>query len=544
MFLLANNVKTKLGHMSNRSIYFNEDNHHFYAAHPPEDMSVEGLNRLVDTYVEGTQVAGILFCLNVQRALFDSQVWETFWAGYDPALGEDQPALKREHGVKHHLLLRERGLDQHAIWLARCRHHGIEGWLSMRMNDCHGLKECFVHAQGLKGHVGEGEWALHWATDYWRRHPELRRAPYRLERSWEGAFDYGKAEVREHHLKLVREIFERYDLFGFEMDWMRWGMVFAPGHEEAGRSLLTGFVREVRKLADACEKRVGHPIRLAHRLPAHPEACLALGFDPITWAREGLADMVTLSSFCGGANFDYPVRIWRAMLGEKVKLLALVDETTQPYPEQSILEYELLYGAAAAALQRGVDGIYLFNQNYRETDEPELLCHMLRHLGSLDTVAGCRRRHAVAYPQVDAPGGPVRNLLPIPLRLPKMGADFGRMEENITLRIATGPKPTSGRAVLCLGFGGGLPKGACDRLQVRLNTTPVPACGEPRYDGISRTQARPRHGWDSAFLEAVHFFGLPADLLCDGDNVIEFMPPQVDGSLAWAEIVFLKEDDG
>jgi len=24
-----------------RAIYFNEDNHHFYGAHPPEDMSVE-----------------------------------------------------------------------------------------------------------------------------------------------------------------------------------------------------------------------------------------------------------------------------------------------------------------------------------------------------------------------------------------------------------------------------------------------------------------------------------------------------------------------
>ncbi len=52
--------------------YFNEDNHHFYGAHPPQDMTVEGLNRLVDCYAEGTQVTGILFCVNVQRALFES----------------------------------------------------------------------------------------------------------------------------------------------------------------------------------------------------------------------------------------------------------------------------------------------------------------------------------------------------------------------------------------------------------------------------------------------------------------------------------------
>lgn len=52
-------------------LYINEDNHHFYGHHPPEDMSVEGIRRLVDFYAEGTQVAGILFCVNVQRALFD-----------------------------------------------------------------------------------------------------------------------------------------------------------------------------------------------------------------------------------------------------------------------------------------------------------------------------------------------------------------------------------------------------------------------------------------------------------------------------------------
>ncbi len=163
--------------------------------------------------------------------------------------------------------------------------------------------------------------------------------------------------------------------------------------------LLTQFVREVRTLADASEKRVGHPIRLAHRLPAHPESCLALGFDPVTWGREGLADMVTLSSFCGGANFDYPARIWRAMLGENVTLTALADAAVQPYPEQVFQEYEFLYGAAASALERGVDGVYLFNQNYCETDDPGLLAHMLRHLGSLETLAGCRRR---PHPQRDA----------------------------------------------------------------------------------------------------------------------------------------------
>lgn len=518
-------------------LYFNEDNHHFYGKHAPEDMSIEGLNRLVDYYVEGTMVTGILFCVNVQRALFDSKVWETFWNGYDPSLGEDQPVLKRTHGVKNHLLLRERGIDQHEVWLERCKHHGIEGWLTMRMNDCHGLKECFLTEHGIEDY--SASWTANWPTEFWKRHPELRRAPYRLERSWEGAFDYGKAEVREHHLNLLRELFERYDMFGLEMDWMRWGMFFAPGHEAKGRAILTEFIREIRKLADACEEKFGHPIKLAHRLPANPESCLKLGFDPITWSREGLADMVTLSSFCGICNFDYQVDIWRAMLGDRVKLLAIVDSDAGPNPYDRIEEYELMYGAAASALQNGVDGIYLFNQNYRETGEPELLSHMLRNLANSEKLAVCQRRHAVSYPFVHAPGEAQHNLLPLPLRQKAIGMDFGRMEKNITLRINTGMKPVGRSGMLALGFSG-IPAGACDKLEVRLNTEPVWPCEEPSYDSISQTFRQiPRHGWDSDFIDEVKFFDLPVEQLFDGDNVIEFMPPQVDGQLVWAEILFV-----
>ncbi len=525
---------------TNRTIYLNEDNHHFYGGHPPEDMTPEGIDALVDYYAQGTQMAGILFCVNVQRALFDSAVWEKFWDDYDPALGDDQPCIKREHGVKNHLLLRERGLDQFTRWLARCRHHGIEGWLTMRMNDAHGLKETDLHARGERD---VDDWHIHWPPKYWREHPELRRAPYRLERSWEGAFDYGLAEVREHHLALIREVFSRYDMFGFEMDWLRWGMYFAPGHEQAGMPILTQFVRDVRAIADEAERRVGHPIKLAHRLPANPEAAMALGFDPITWSKEGMVDMVTIGTFGGAIDFNPPVAIWRRLLGDNVKLIAQTDATAQPSPPRSIYEYEFMYGGAATALQRGVDGVYLFNQNYRGSDEPALLSHMLRNLGRIETLKTCRRRHAVTYPATNAPGGPVGNVLPIPLRQPKIGTDFGRMEDNITLRISIGPKPETGQAVLCLGFGGGVPAGAVDNLELRLNTVPISPCAEPQYDGISTRWALPGHGWHNGAFEAVRFFAFPATLLFDDVNVIEFVAPLVDGSLEWAEILIPGAED-
>jgi hypothetical protein len=527
--------------MTNRTIYFNEDNHHFFAHHPPEDMSVEGAYRLVDEYVIDTQVAGILFCVNVQRALFDSKVWETFWDGYDPVLGENQPTIQRRHGVKNHLLLRQRGVDLHAAWLERCRHHGIEGWLTMRMNDCHGLCEYVANEQA--GFPDQTSWMVNWPTTFWKLNPQLRRAPYRKERSWEGAFDYSKQEVRDHHLNLIRELLERYDMFGLELDWMRWGMYFAPGHEAAGSPILTDFVRQVRTLADLAQKRLGHPVKLAHRLPADPQSCLAMGFDPITWSREQLADMVTLSPFCGGANFAYDAAIWRSMLTEDVKLLGVADADAYPTPGRRIEEYEFLYGAAASALHRGLDGVYLFNQNYRQSGEPQLLAHMLRHLGDLKTLAACQRRHALTYVQFNSPGMAAGNLLPIPLRLPLVGVDLGRLEQNITLRIPIGPRPKQGCAVLCLGFDTSVPAWACDALTVRLNTVLVNACEEPTYTSISSTFCPERHGWgsDGDFPGHIRFFDLPLDLLHDDVNVIEMIPPQVDGNLQWAEILLLPE---
>jgi len=517
-----------------KTIYFNQDNHHFYGYHPAEDMTAEGVDRLVDFYAQGTQLRGLLFCVNVQRALFPSKVWETFWNGYDPEKGENQPAARRTHGVHNLWLLEQRGIDQFERWLARSRHHGIEGWLTMRMNDSHGLVE-HARKDPLPHALEE------WPGTFWREHPELRRAPYRWERSWEGSFDYSKPEVREHHLKLIAELFERYDMFGLELDWMRWGMMFAPGHEEKGREILTEFVREARKLADAAEKRLGHPIQLAHRLPADPQSCLALGYDLITWAREGLADMVTLSSFCGATHFDYSIDIWRSMVGEKVKILALAEPAVYS-SGQGVMSHEFLFGSAASALHRKADGIYIFNECYRESDEPELLLEELNGAGDLETLKKMNRRHVFTHPQVCAPGEPKRSLLPIPLRHTSQDTDFGRWDKNISLRIGLGPKPETGRAILRLGFSPAAP--SLNNMGVRVNTTLIspclPVCWESRSENWAR-RVTSAYSQVPPSATMTYWYEIPLDVLFDGVNLVEFEPPDADGKLEWAEIILLPD---
>ena len=106
-----------------------------------------GLERLVDYYAEDTQVAAVLFCVCLQKALFDSKTREPLYEGYDADGGPDQPCLRllsphlREIIPGDHarnwvhnlwLLNRGRGIDHFQVWLDRCRHHRIEGRSSHR----------------------------------------------------------------------------------------------------------------------------------------------------------------------------------------------------------------------------------------------------------------------------------------------------------------------------------------------------------------------------------------------------------------------------
>ena len=81
-----------------------------------------------------------------QRTNYASQVREPYWLGYDPAGPDDQPFFdgypKERLPTIRPLLdsmirLDQLGIDFHARAIARCHQHGMEGWISVRMNDVH-----------------------------------------------------------------------------------------------------------------------------------------------------------------------------------------------------------------------------------------------------------------------------------------------------------------------------------------------------------------------------------------------------------------------
>jgi len=445
-------------------LVINEDNSHFFGTRPPEQMTVEGLNAFVDQYA-GTRVTHLFLNPNAMRASFRSATRDAIWdEGTQTMPGADEPGGRWPANAR---LLHERGLDPYAVWIARAREKGITPWLSMRMNDVHCVDEPdnFMH------------------SSFWVGHPEFRRVPGGA--GWtDRALDYGRPEVREHALAFVRELLERYDPDGLELDWMRFGWHFAPGREAEGAELLCAFLREARALTAEASARRGHPVRLGARVPADPDAARGLGMDGVRWAKEGLIDMLVPCPFWTTSDFDIPVEAWRAQMGgaaENVVLAPGLEFNIRAWPGGGALanDLESVRGFAAACFHRGADQIYLFNFMDSETIPVSGSDYriLLEKGMDRDAVTRLPRRHVAAFRDT-VPAG-----FPNGAQLPRETAAGGAIRLNI------GPAPEKGKAVLLLGLAArdGLDSAV---INATLNGRPcAPAADHPspeKYPGTAR----------------------------------------------------------
>jgi hypothetical protein len=383
------------------ALCLNEDNSHWFFTRAGKALTPEFVSSFVDQYA-GTQIREILFSGNSQRTSFASRVWDPVWKGYDPEGPDDQPLLhstppEARAGARKWIHtaweLWRKGIDPYQLWIARARQKGLSPWMSMRMNDLH--------------NVDDPESYLH--GSFWKEHPEFRRIPWRAVDWRDRAFDYGRAEVREYHFRLVEEYFERYDFDGLELDWMRFGFHFQPGREIEGGRLLTEFMRRTRRLADSWSHKRGRRIRVGARVPSRPETAREMGLDGALWAREGLVDLLVVTPFWASIETDMPLELWRRLAGDQVTLAAGLELLLRPYAGYRPLQFnsiETVRGAAASLLDRGADRVYLFNYMDSQTEMPDRENYpaLLRGCGQLATLAGKKRRHVVTYADTWAPG--------------------------------------------------------------------------------------------------------------------------------------------
>lgn len=404
-------------------LILNEDNSHFFGSRPAEAMTEVGLNAFIDQYA-GSAVTHLFLSPNSMRASFRSRTREAIW---DPVDGVEPDHVWPKHARRLH----EAGLDPYSIWIQRARAKGISPWLSMRMNDIHSVDvpEHFMH------------------SDFWRKHPELRRLPDGPVQPWVNhALNYRHAAVLEHNLAFIRELLERYDPDGLELDWMRFGFHLTPGKEREEAGIITAFVREVRTLTNDWARRRGHSIRLGVRAPAHPDAAAGLGLDAAQWAREGLVDLIVPCPFWRTSDFDIPLELWRERLGAATSRVAVVpgfEHNLRAWIMGATVPNDLatLRGFAANMYQRGTDSLYLFNWMDSQTRpvSAEDYAELIRVGLTPRAIAGWPRRHPVTFRDTVPTGFPDGTQFPVEAR---SGGAF---------RVQLGAVPATGKAWVIVG---------------------------------------------------------------------------------------------
>ena len=414
---------------SKLGLVINEDNSHFFGTRTADQMTLVGLYAFIDQYA-GTKVNHLFLNPNAMRASFRSTSRDSIW----DIGSQDMPTLDQPGGkwVANARLLYGRGLDPYAVWIVRCREKGIVPWITMRMNDVHDVTnpKNFMH------------------SSFWVQHPEFRRVPNTKGGSWvDYALDYGHPEVREHAMAFVRELLERYDPDGLELDWMRFGYHFAPGKEKEGAELLTAFMRDVRTLTIEWSKKRGHLIKLGARVPTHPDAARGLGMDGVRWVQEGLVDMLVPTPFWTSSDFDIPFDLWRDQIGKNAKNIVLaagLEYNTRSCPDGKPLanDLEAVRGFSNAAYKRGADQIYLFNFMDSETipvSPSDYRILLEKGMGRKEVVR-LPQRYLVAYHDTVPTGFPNGAQLPFDTRTVS------------TIRIYNGTIPKKGTAVLLIGL--------------------------------------------------------------------------------------------
>ena len=324
-------------------LVFNQDDGQFLS----EVRTPQELCGYLDTVLRG-KVTHFFMCPNAQRCNIPSDVFEPCWLAL-----EEKPERIAKRGKPWALkMMFEQGTDPYAVWISHCRKKGVSPWITMRMNDVHSVDN--PNYGGL--------------SRFWKENPQFRRDADAPLKNWGAhAFDYSHKEVRDFHLAFVKTCLDRYDIDGFETDWMRFPLHFKKGREIEDARYLTEFMREVRKLADAAAVRLGHPVKVSARVPTDPDGALGIGCDTVTWAKERLVDWIVPCNFLATADMHLPYAEWKKRIHKvnpDVVIVPGLDHAAVKEGGRGVMqpltaaEYR---GFADSVYAEGAEGIYLFN---------------------------------------------------------------------------------------------------------------------------------------------------------------------------------------
>jgi hypothetical protein len=185
--------------------------------------------------------------------------------------------------------------------------------------------------------------------DFSAKHPEWMRG---------SALRFEVPEVRAYALSLYREALE-LGAPGVSIDFCRY-----PETIDTAET-CTGFLRELRELADEFSKARGERVPVLVRFPG-TGVRLAEFFDYATWANEGLVDYLCPSNIQGRHMHIEMAPYFEAVKGTKCTLLPCLDALSWalPFPGPYYWRLKQIY-------DQGAPGVYVYQADGRVLGRPE-----------------------------------------------------------------------------------------------------------------------------------------------------------------------------
>ncbi len=422
------------------------------------------MNAYVDQYA-GTGVTDIMFNIFCQSSDVPSGVMTFRGDLYGQAEQNGSPVDYGNY-VGLNAIYNVQKKDIFATWFDACREKNINPWLSLRMNDCHDPDEVTSQLRGELFYTArENGWMIGEEYGYFRN-----------------CLNYAFPEVRQLMLDYTREQLLKYDVYGLELDFMREIYCFDYLHADNEEivNIMNQYIRDTHEIVKEAEKKHGHEIKLAVRLPRDIDQARAFGFDARAWQKEGLVYAVTVTPRFSTNDSLMPIAEWKTEL-PGVEIWAGLETLVNRQGEGSMASPEVARGYAAQYLTAGAQGVYLFNYmsaggggNTRDREVYETC-------GDTKTLFSLPRRHIVTW-QDTAPEGwePYR---PLPLKV--------KGNKAAALLIQTGDVPKGGKLSFLIGTDKPLEAG---QLSLLVNGRACIFAGEEELMGYSESTIAPVKG--------------------------------------------------
>ena len=331
-----------------RRIIFNNDGDDAWLTGAP--ATPEGFLSVRMDHIGDCGVDSVFYCTTQGINIFtqDSDLTEVFLADYGGFANNRMAQLI------------EQGTDPVKLAVQACRQRGIEIIWTMRMNDIH------------------DNWTAAFFSKWKNEHPQFlmgtsadkAKYPESDPRCVYSFADFAHPEVRDLTVEVIKDVLERYDVDGIDMDFLRHQCYFKETrlHEPVTSEhldMLTDMVAKVRAVVLAASKKKDKPILLTARVFPTLALNRHFGFDVDQWVTKGYVDFIAVGG--GYDPFTMPAKnmidrghAW----GIPVYLCTSASGMVQRGVNHSVLSggsTEAWRATAANAWYAGADGIMTFN---------------------------------------------------------------------------------------------------------------------------------------------------------------------------------------